>query len=111
MARPLSPTPLVHHHAFYDIHHSIPLTRAQRDDLAAQITHLHDAHFTTPSLFVNIQFTHTIPETPFYVDGKPATLSAPSPFPIPPQSEFLFMASSVTIRVSTLALPPIPRRS
>lgn len=59
MARPLSSTPLVHHYAFYDIHHSIPITRAQRDDLAAQVTHLHATQFTTSSLFVNIQFTHT----------------------------------------------------
>ena len=43
---------------FCDIHHSIPLTRAQRDDLAAQIIHLHATQFMTPSLFVNIQFTH-----------------------------------------------------
>ena len=43
---------------FYNIRHGIPLTRAQRDDLAAKITHLRAMHFTTPSLFVNIHFTH-----------------------------------------------------
>ena len=68
----------------YDIRHGIPLNRAQRDDLAAKITHLHATHFTTLSFFVNIQFTHTIFETPFYVDGNPAALSACPPFPIPP---------------------------
>ncbi|OCK93036.1 uncharacterized protein K441DRAFT_153658 [Cenococcum geophilum 1.58] len=34
----------------------------------------------TPSLFVNIRFTHTVPETPSYVGGKPAPLR-PSPLP------------------------------
>ena len=82
---------------FYDIRHSISLTRAQRDNLAAKITHLHATHFTTPSLFMNIQFTHTVPETPFYIGGKPTTISAPPPFLYHPSSKFLFMASNVTI--------------
>ena len=95
---------------FYDIRHSIPLTRVQRDDLAAKITHdavtlrEHPAHTHRPrGVEIPRRFSTSA--------GNPQ----PSP-PIPPSlyhpsSKFPFMASSVIIRVSVLALPPIPRRS
>ncbi|RAH81328.1 hypothetical protein BO86DRAFT_287976, partial [Aspergillus japonicus CBS 114.51] len=40
----------------YEIEHSIPLNKPQRDALAQAITHIHTRQFTTPSLFVNIKF-------------------------------------------------------
>ncbi|KAI9039041.1 uncharacterized protein KD926_010025 [Aspergillus affinis] len=40
----------------YTIEHSIPLSKPQRDALAQSITHIHTRKFTTPSLFVNVQF-------------------------------------------------------
>ncbi|PYH77050.1 hypothetical protein BO82DRAFT_406520 [Aspergillus uvarum CBS 121591] len=43
----------------YDIEHSIPLDKPQRDALAQAITHIHTHQFTTPSLFVNISITNS----------------------------------------------------
>ena len=40
----------------YEIQHSFPLTRHIKTELAAQITTLHATTFTTPSLFVNVNF-------------------------------------------------------
>ncbi|RDK40904.1 hypothetical protein M752DRAFT_29185 [Aspergillus phoenicis ATCC 13157] len=40
----------------YEIEHSIPLDKSQRDELAQAITHIHTRKFATPSLFVNIRF-------------------------------------------------------
>ncbi|KAH8423054.1 uncharacterized protein LDX57_000810 [Aspergillus melleus] len=40
----------------YTIEHSTPLSKPQRDALAQSITHIHTRKFTTPSLFVNVQF-------------------------------------------------------
>lgn len=40
----------------YEIEHSIPLDKPQRDALAQAITHIHTRQFTTPTLFVNIKF-------------------------------------------------------
>jgi phenylpyruvate tautomerase PptA (4-oxalocrotonate tautomerase family) len=41
----------------YEIEHSIPLSKAQRDQIAQAITQIHTRKFSTPSLFVNIRFT------------------------------------------------------
>ncbi|KAI1849715.1 hypothetical protein JX266_004664 [Neoarthrinium moseri] len=41
----------------YEVEHIAPLTRSQKDELAAAITDIHSKKFTTPRLFVNIKFT------------------------------------------------------
>ncbi|KIW18088.1 hypothetical protein PV08_02375 [Exophiala spinifera] len=43
----------------YEIEHCVPLSRAERDELARAITEVHTRKFSTPSLFVNIKFTST----------------------------------------------------
>lgn len=53
----------------YTIHHSHPLTPAQRDLLATRITQLHSTTFRAPSLFVNISF-HDLSSTPTYTAGR-----------------------------------------
>ena len=40
----------------YEIYHSSPLNRQHKNQLAQQLTHLHTTTFTTPSLFVNVNF-------------------------------------------------------
>jgi phenylpyruvate tautomerase PptA (4-oxalocrotonate tautomerase family) len=41
---------------FYQVFHSYPLSREQKDALATRITYLHSHTFKTPSLFVNVLF-------------------------------------------------------
>lgn len=41
---------------FYQIFHSYPLTKPQKNRLADAITSLHSRTFKTPSLFVNVLF-------------------------------------------------------
>lgn len=41
---------------FYQVFHSYPLSKAQKDRLATAITYLHSHTFKTPSLFVNVLF-------------------------------------------------------
>jgi len=53
----------------YEIQHHVPLTIAQRDELAEAITQLHSTRFTTPRMFVNVKFTDT-QSVPTYVGGK-----------------------------------------
>lgn len=56
----------------YEIQHSCPLTRQQKAELASQITHLHATAFTTPSLFVNINFTDIdATEQNYFIAGRP----------------------------------------
>ena len=56
----------------YDIQHSVPLTKPQKQQLADKITHLHATTFTTPSLFVNMQFTSLDPsDGNYFIAGKP----------------------------------------
>jgi phenylpyruvate tautomerase PptA (4-oxalocrotonate tautomerase family) len=56
----------------YEIQHSVPLTRHQKSELASQITHLHATTFTTPSLFVNINFTDVDASAEsYFIAGKP----------------------------------------
>lgn len=75
----------------YTIEHSIPLDKPQRDALAQTITHIHTRKFTTPSLFVNVQFVDSTGQCN-YIAGKevrilfpPAKLPSllPIPNPIP----------------------------
>ncbi|GKZ81648.1 hypothetical protein AnigIFM56816_006169 [Aspergillus niger] len=53
----------------YEIEHSIPLDKSQRDELAQAITHIHTRKFATPSLFVNIRFIDANSQDN-YVAGK-----------------------------------------
>ncbi|KAF2093895.1 hypothetical protein NA57DRAFT_80897 [Rhizodiscina lignyota] len=57
---------------FYDIHHCISLTDAQKDALAEKITYLHSGKFTTPSLFINVAFTD-VGQRQIYVAGGART--------------------------------------
>ena len=61
---------------FYEIQHAYPMSVSQRDTLATSITEIHTRLFTTPSLFVHIQFQHLGPNTPTrasYNAGKACT--------------------------------------
>lgn len=40
----------------YDVEHTTPLSKSQRDALAQAITKIHSETFTTPKLFVNVRF-------------------------------------------------------
>lgn len=42
---------------YYEVYHSYPLTNEQQQEIASAITNLHATTFTTPSLFVHVQFT------------------------------------------------------
>ncbi|KAB8068797.1 hypothetical protein BDV29DRAFT_162041 [Aspergillus leporis] len=55
---------------FYEVQHFIPLEKSERDELAKTITHTRK--FTTPSAFVNAQFTE-ISQHHNYVAGKEST--------------------------------------
>ncbi|KAM0558103.1 hypothetical protein ACHAPJ_005270 [Fusarium lateritium] len=61
---------------FYQIYHSHPLNKAQRQDLAGAITQLHCDAFKTPSFFVHVRFfeEHNGDDA-YFVAGKshPAT--------------------------------------
>jgi phenylpyruvate tautomerase PptA (4-oxalocrotonate tautomerase family) len=41
---------------WYDVEHVFPLTDQQRDAIARRITDIHTQKFTTPKLFVHVQF-------------------------------------------------------
>lgn len=41
----------------YEIQHSFPITRTQKDSLATAITQIHSRKFTTPKLFVQVYYT------------------------------------------------------
>lgn len=41
---------------FYEVHHSYPLSADQQQTLASAITNLHATTFSTPSIFVHVQF-------------------------------------------------------
>ncbi|KAJ6014481.1 hypothetical protein N7540_009072 [Penicillium herquei] len=62
----------------YEICHSYPLTRSQKDTLASFITVLHAQTFTTPTQFVNIQFKSPEPVGDYYVGGKSQQLVSPN---------------------------------
>ncbi|KAK1145395.1 hypothetical protein N8T08_004270 [Aspergillus melleus] len=53
----------------YTIEHSTPLSKPQRDALAQSITYIHTRKFTTPSLFVNVQFVDSTHRCN-YIAGK-----------------------------------------
>ncbi|PLB45449.1 hypothetical protein P170DRAFT_244236 [Aspergillus steynii IBT 23096] len=53
----------------YTIEHAIPLDKSQRDALAQTLTHIHTRKFTTPSLFVNVQFVDSTRQCN-YIAGK-----------------------------------------
>lgn len=57
---------------FYEVHHSYPLTEQQRDAIASSITQLHATRFTTPSMFVHVQFVRSDESgnTNYYMAGK-----------------------------------------
>jgi len=63
----------------YQIHHTIPLTRYQKDTLAQRITVLHSTEYLTPSLFVNVNFVLTKATGDFYLAGKPYNNGLTSP--------------------------------
>ncbi|KAI6829401.1 hypothetical protein KC342_g9015, partial [Hortaea werneckii] len=54
----------------YEIQHYITLTISQKDELAEAITKIHSTKFSTPRMFVNVQFTSTS-TLRTYVGGKP----------------------------------------
>ncbi|KXJ96513.1 hypothetical protein Micbo1qcDRAFT_155068, partial [Microdochium bolleyi] len=54
---------------FYEVSHAVPLSDAQKDEIAQAITKIHTTRFTTPSLFVNVKFTDAANES-YYVGGK-----------------------------------------
>ncbi|KAH8806042.1 hypothetical protein F5884DRAFT_902973 [Xylogone sp. PMI_703] len=62
----------------YDVQHSYPLTREQKDRVAEAITRLHSTMFHTPSMFVNIRFIATEPQGDFYVAGTPTEPASPN---------------------------------
>jgi phenylpyruvate tautomerase PptA (4-oxalocrotonate tautomerase family) len=56
----------------YEIQYSFPLTRQHKTELASQITRLHATAFTTPSLFVNVNFTDVDASAEsYFIAGKP----------------------------------------
>jgi len=61
----------------YEVQHSWPLTTEQKTTLAESITKLHSRKFTTPSLFVNVQY-HAVDASAgiYFVGGKPRLASA-----------------------------------
>lgn len=65
---------------FYQIEHAIPLSKPQRDALAASITTIHTRKFATPSLFVNVRFTDASRDVN-YVGGKEVSSSPPPSLP------------------------------
>jgi phenylpyruvate tautomerase PptA (4-oxalocrotonate tautomerase family) len=40
----------------YQVEHSSPLTRAEKNDIAASITRIHQSAFGAPSIFIGITF-------------------------------------------------------
>ncbi|KAI9933617.1 hypothetical protein ASPWEDRAFT_174779 [Aspergillus wentii DTO 134E9] len=58
----------------YEVEHSIPLEKSERDQLAQEITRIHARKFTTPSLFVNIRFIDANSQTN-YVGGKERSIN------------------------------------
>ncbi|PYI35647.1 hypothetical protein BP00DRAFT_411913 [Aspergillus indologenus CBS 114.80] len=58
----------------YEIEHSIPLDKPQRDALAQAITHIYTRQFTTPSLFVNVKFVDARNQHN-YVAGKERSIN------------------------------------
>ncbi|TKA75976.1 hypothetical protein B0A55_03259 [Friedmanniomyces simplex] len=57
---------------FYEFKHHIPLTVSQKDELAAAITTIHSTKFSTPKLFVNVDF-HDVSQASTYVGGQRRT--------------------------------------
>lgn len=105
LSNPTHPPP-----SFCDIHHSIPLTRAQRDDRSP--SHSPTRHAIHDAVALREHPVHTHRPRDALLRRRETRPSPPLPPSLyHPSSKFLFMASSVTIRVSILALPPIPRRS
>ncbi|KAK5702600.1 hypothetical protein LTR97_003545 [Elasticomyces elasticus] len=54
---------------FYEVKHTTPLTVSQKDELANAITTIHSTKFSTPKLFVNVEFQDTS-NASTYVGGK-----------------------------------------
>ncbi|KAL4962158.1 uncharacterized protein BDV14DRAFT_179107 [Aspergillus stella-maris] len=59
---------------FYQIEHTIPLSKPQRDALAKSITTIHTRKFSTPKLFVNVRFTDSSRDFN-YVGGKECAIN------------------------------------
>jgi len=57
---------------FYEIKHHISLTLSQKDELAEAITTIHSTKFSTPKLFVNVDF-QDVSQSSTYVGGKRRT--------------------------------------
>ena len=58
----------------YEVHHSYPLDASQQQTLATAITHLHATTFTTPSSFVNVNFTACdASDATYFIAGKAQT--------------------------------------
>ena len=56
----------------YEVHHSVPLSRSQKTELASEITRLHTTTFTTPSLFVNLNFIDVDASSEnYFIAGQP----------------------------------------
>ncbi|KAH8124124.1 hypothetical protein LI328DRAFT_168763 [Trichoderma asperelloides] len=52
----------------YQVEHSDPLTRAEKDELAAKITDIHKTTYGTPTPFISVVF-EDISKTDFYEGG------------------------------------------
>lgn len=56
---------------YYELHHSHPLTDAQKQSLAQAITAIHVKAFSTPSMFVNVHFIkEDLAQGNFFIAGK-----------------------------------------
>ena len=53
----------------FEIQHVVPLTDAQKDDLAEAITQIHAIKFTTPRVAVNVKYTD-VSKVLMYIAGK-----------------------------------------
>lgn len=52
----------------YQVEHSDPLTREERDELAAKVTDIHKTAYGTPTPFISVVF-EDISKTNFYEGG------------------------------------------
>lgn len=63
---------------FYQVFHSYPLTDDEQQAVASAITNLHATTFTTPTMFVHVQFTRSDESgaTTYFMAGKRRTIES-----------------------------------
>ncbi|KAM0426427.1 hypothetical protein ACHAPT_008474 [Fusarium lateritium] len=62
---------------FYQVYHSYPLDKDQRQSIATSITNLHCAAFTTPSFFVHVHFIQEDASAGnYFLAGQPHTATS-----------------------------------